>query len=74
MERIRQLETVLLEYKEANMRLVQEVDALGGGLDPGDRLELSAEVEKERLEKLALQKGVNPLPALPCKITYFFGF
>ncbi len=73
-ERIRQLETVLLEYKEANMRLVQEVDALGGGLDPGDRLELSAEVEKERLEKLALQKGVNPLPALPCKITYFFGF
>ena len=73
-ERIRQLETVLLEYKEANTRLMQEVDALGGGLDPGAHSELSAEVEKERLEKLALQKGVYPLPVLPCKITYFFGF
>lgn len=73
MERIRQLETVLLEYKETNTRLIQEVDALGGGLDLGGRSELSAEVEKERLEKLALQKGV-PLAYSSLQNYSLFGF
>ena len=57
-ERIRQLETLLEEYKSTNEQLQKELDALGG---ESSKLEsrqiLSEEIEKERLEKSVLQKG-----------------
>lgn len=57
-ERIRQLETLLEEYKSTNEQLQKEIDALGG---ESSKLEsrqiLSKEIEKERLEKSALQQG-----------------
>jgi len=59
-ERIRQLETLLEEYKSTNEQLQKELDALGG---ESSKLEsrqiLSEEIEKEKLEKSALQKGQN---------------
>lgn len=60
-ERIHQLETLLQEYKSTNDQLSTEIDALGGSsstLGEGrSRQDLSLEIEKERLEKVALQKG-----------------
>ena len=60
-QRIHQLETLLQEYKSTNDQLSTEIDALGGNsasLGEGrSRQELSLEIEKERLEKIAVQKG-----------------
>lgn len=60
-QRIHQLETLLQEYKSTNDQLSTEIDALGGvssTLGEGrSRQELSLEIEKERLEKVAVQKG-----------------
>ena len=60
-QRIYQLETLLQEYKSTNDQLSTEIDALGGSsstLGEGrSRQELSLEIEKERLEKIAVQKG-----------------
>jgi len=57
-ERIRQLETLLEEYKTANEQLQKEIDALGGeSAQLESRQVLSEEIEKERLEKATLQKG-----------------
>lgn len=60
-QRIHQLETLLQEYKSANDQLSTKIDALGGSsssLGEGrTRQELSLEIEKERLEKVAVQKG-----------------
>ena len=60
-QRIHQLETLLQEYKSTNDQLSTEIDALGGSsssLGEGrSRQELSLEIEKERLEKIAVQKG-----------------
>ena len=60
-QRIQQLETLLQEYKSTNDQLSREIDALGGNsstLGEGrSRQQLSLEIEKERLEKLAVQKG-----------------
>ena len=60
-QRIHQLETLLQEYKSTNDQLSTEIDALGGSsssLGEGrTRQELSLEIEKERLEKIAVQKG-----------------
>ena len=60
-QRIHQLETLLQEYKSTNDQLSTEIDALGGNsssLGEGrSRQELSLEIEKERLEKVAVQKG-----------------
>ncbi|TFK35138.1 spindle assembly checkpoint component Mad1 [Crucibulum laeve] len=59
-QRIQQLEALLQEYKATNLQLAKEIDALGGSsssLGQGQSREaLSSEVEKERLEKAALQK------------------
>ncbi|CAA7263882.1 unnamed protein product [Cyclocybe aegerita] len=66
-QRIQQLEALLLDYKATNEQLAKEIDALGGStsaLDHGhNRQELAAEVEKERLEKVALQKQLNDFEA-----------
>lgn len=63
-QRIQQLETLLQEYKSTNDQLSTEIDALGGNsstLGEGrSRQQLSHEIEKERLEKLAVQKGKWP--------------
>ena len=63
-QRIQQLETLLQEYKSTNDQLSTEIDALGGNsstLGEGrSRQQLSLEIEKERLEKLAVQKGKLP--------------
>ena len=63
-QRIQQLETLLQEYKSTNDQLSTEIDALGGNsstLGEGrSRQQLSLEIEKERLEKLAVQKGKRP--------------
>ena len=63
-QRIQQLETLLQEYKSTNDQLSTEIDALGGNsstLGEGrSRQQLSLEIEKERLEKLAVQKGKWP--------------
>ena len=60
-QRIHQLETLLQEYKSTNDQLSTEIDALGGvssTLGEGrSRQELSHEIEKERMEKIAVQKG-----------------
>jgi len=60
-QRIHQLETLLQEYKFTNDQLSTEMDALGGrssSLGEGRTREvLSLEIEKERLEKMAVQKG-----------------
>ena len=60
-QRIQQLETLLQEYKSTNDQLSTEIDALGGNsstLGEGrSRQQLSLEIEKERLEKLAVRKG-----------------
>ena len=60
-QRIHQLETLLQEYKTTNDQLSTEIDALGGvssTLGEGrSRQELSHEIEKERMEKIAVQKG-----------------
>lgn len=60
-QRIHQLEIVLQEYKSTNDQLSTEIDALGGSsssLGEGrSRQDLSLEIEKERLEKMAVQKG-----------------
>lgn len=60
-QRIHQLETLLQEYKSTNDQLSTDIDALGGSsssLGEGrTRQDLSLEIEKERLEKMALQKG-----------------
>jgi mitotic spindle assembly checkpoint protein MAD1 len=60
-QRIHQLETLLQEYKSTNEQLSTEIDSLGGSsstLGQGrTRQELSFEIEKERLEKMAVQKG-----------------
>ncbi|KAF9475572.1 MAD-domain-containing protein [Pholiota conissans] len=62
-ERIYQLEALLQEYKVANDQLMSEIDALGenySNLGQGqNRQMLSAEVEKERLEKLAAQQELQ---------------
>ena len=62
-QRIQQLETLLQEYKSTNDQLSSEIDALGGSsstLGEGkSRHQLSIEIEKERLEKLAVQKGTE---------------
>ena len=64
-QRIQQLETLLQEYKSTNDQLSTEIDALGGNsstLGEGrSRQQLSLEIEKERLEKIAVQKGKNAL-------------
>ena len=63
-QRIQQLETLLQEYKSTNDQLSTEIDALGGNsstLGEGrSRQQLSLEIEKERLEKIAVQKGKWP--------------
>ena len=63
-QRIQQLETLLQEYKSTNDQLSTEIDALGGNsstLGEGrSRQQLSLEIEKERSEKLAVQKGKRP--------------
>ena len=63
-QRIQQLETLLQDYKSTNDQLSTEIDALGGNsstLGEGrSRQQLSLEIEKERLEKLAVQKGKWP--------------
>ena len=63
-QRIQQLETLLQEYKSTNDQLSTEIDALGGNsstLGEGrSRQQLSLEIEKERLEKIAVQKGKLP--------------
>ena len=57
-QRIQQLETLLQEYKSTNDHLATEIDTRGGSLSTlRSRQELSLEIEKERLEKIAVQKG-----------------
>jgi mitotic spindle assembly checkpoint protein MAD1 len=60
-ERIRQLETLLQEYKAMNEQLEKEIDVLGGESSTlgqvQSRQTLSEEIEREKLEKSALQKG-----------------
>ena len=60
-QRIHQLETLLQEYKSTNDQLSTEIDALGGNsssLGEGrSHQELSLEIKKEHLEKVAVQKG-----------------
>lgn len=55
------------EYKTTNQQLSQEINALGGdstSLGHGQSREvLLAEIEKDRLEKLNIEKG---LPVLCC--------
>lgn len=64
-QRIQQLETLLQEYKTTNQLLSKEINDLGGdstSLGHGQSREaLSAEIEKERLEKLDAHKG-QPVP------------
>jgi len=59
--RIQQLETLLQDYKETNEKLWEEVDSLGGkpalGASVNDAEVISAELEKERQEKQALQES-----------------
>ena len=60
-QRIHQLETLLLEYKAILRGLEMQLEGLGGGSSiPGSsrsRQQLSEEVEKERSERMTLQKG-----------------
>ena len=60
-QRIHQLKTLLQEYKSTNDQLSTKIDALGGNLSSlgkgQSRQELSLEIEKEHLEKVAVQKG-----------------
>ncbi|KAF8808803.1 hypothetical protein BYT27DRAFT_7188276 [Phlegmacium glaucopus] len=66
-QRIHHLETLLQEYKSTNDQLSTEIDALGGSsssLGQGrSRQDLSLEIEKERLEKIALQKDLERVEA-----------
>lgn len=63
-QRIHQLEAILQDYKSTNDQLSTEIDALGGSsssLGEGrSRQDLSLEIEKERTEKMAVQKGKRP--------------
>ena len=60
-QRIHQLETLLLEYKVILGGLEMQLEGLGGGSSilgsSRSRQELSEEVEKERSERMTLQKG-----------------
>ncbi len=60
-QRIQQLETLLLEYKAILGGLEKQLEGFGGGSSmPGscrNRQELSEEVEKERSERMSLQSG-----------------
>lgn len=62
-QRIHQLETILEEYKLANDQLSKEIDTLGGSSssvgEGRSRQDLSLEIETERLEKIAVQKGMS---------------
>ncbi|RDB18933.1 Spindle assembly checkpoint component mad1 [Hypsizygus marmoreus] len=66
-QRVHQLESLLQEYKDANLQLTQEIDALGGdaaSLGHGrTRQELSAEVEQEQQQRLELQKSLEAAAA-----------
>jgi mitotic spindle assembly checkpoint protein MAD1 len=59
---IEELQKLLEEYKESHQQLEKDIDTLGGKaslLSGGkSRQELSNAVEKERAEKLSLQKGL----------------
>lgn len=59
-QRINQLETLLQEYKSINEQLGESLDALGGkpsSVNLAQSEKISAELEKERLEKASLQKS-----------------
>jgi len=60
-QRIHQLETLLLEYKAALGGLEMQLEGLGGSSSilgsSRSRQQLSEEVEKERSERMTLQKG-----------------
>lgn len=59
-QQIEELQKLLEDYKERNRQLEKDVDALGGNsLFAGrSKQELSQAIEKERAEKLSLQKGL----------------
>ncbi|KAJ3497243.1 hypothetical protein NLJ89_g10374 [Agrocybe chaxingu] len=66
-QRIQQLEALLLDYKATNEQLAKEIHDPGGSASAPNkgynRQELAAEVEKERVEKAALQKQLNDFEA-----------
>ncbi|KDR71884.1 hypothetical protein GALMADRAFT_143649 [Galerina marginata CBS 339.88] len=66
-QRIHQLETLLQEYKSTNEKLGHDLDAIAGksvSFGPGQSSQtLSAELEKERLEKAAMQRDLDQAAA-----------
>ncbi|PPQ94910.1 hypothetical protein CVT25_004396 [Psilocybe cyanescens] len=65
-QRINQLETLLQEYKSINEQLGESLDALGGkpsSVNLAQSEKISAELEKERLEKASLQKSLDKAAA-----------